>query len=235
MPMFEHPERLIQALQLLNGHTEEIQNFYSSILRLQVQAEGIEKLKETFRASVSERRGASFNRGNEAVQAFDNSIENLAQQVNAEIENNPEQAHRLLFESIVMLPNIDQKIAAMFIKFLVVYLNVWPSMLPHIYVPIDRVVLKILGERLQVYVGHWNQSPSVKNPSGHLYVRGNRMSAQYSRFIAFQNEVGQIAKQANVHRILVDELWFIGYIFCKEYPLCHRCWVREICQTSPFN
>jgi len=233
--MFEHPERLIRALQLLNAHREAIQSFYSSILGLQVQADGIEKLKDAFRASVSERRGASFDRGAAAVQAFDNAIYNLVQQVDEQIQNSPETAHRLLFESIVMLPNIDQKIAAMFIKFLVVYLDVWPSMLPYLYVPIDRVVLKILGERLQVYVGPWNQSPSVKNPSGNLYVRGNRMSAQYSRFIAFQNEVGQIAQQANVHRILVDELWFIGNIFCKEYPLCHRCWVREVCQTSPFN
>jgi hypothetical protein len=233
--MFEHPERLIQALQLLGAHREEIQNFYASILHLQVQADGIDKLKEAFRASVSERRGASFNRGEGAVQAFDNSIQNLVQQVNAEIENNPEQAHRLLFESIVMLPNIDQKIAAMFIKFLVVYLNEWPSMLPYLYVPIDRVVLKILGEKLQVYIGPWNQSPSVKNPSGRLYVRGNRMSAQYTRFITFQNELGQIAQNAGVDRILADELWFIGYIFCKEYPLCNRCWVRGVCQGSPFN
>lgn len=235
MPLFHNQERLINALQILNDSRGHITAFYQSILGLQVRADGIERLRDAFRASVSERRGASFNRGNAAFQEFDNRINAIVEQVNLQINENPEQAHRILFKAVVMLPNIDQKIAAMFIKFLVVYLDVWPSMLPFLFVPLDRVVLKILGEKLQVYIGGWNNSPSIKNPSGRLYVRGNQMSAQYARFTEFQNEIGEIAQQANVPRILADELWFVGYIFCKEYPLCQRCWMREICQGIPFN
>lgn len=235
MPLFEHTERLVQALHTLDSHRDEINRFYNSILQLQVQGDGIEKLKAAFRASVSERRGASFDRGNEAVQAFGDSIDGIVEQVEATIANDPEKAHRMLFEWAAMLPNIDQKIAAMFIKFLSVYLNFWTSMIPFLYVPIDRVVLKILGEKLQVYTGPWDQSPSIKNPQGRLYVRGNRMSAQYARFVAFQNELGQIAATAGVTRILVDELWFIGYIYCKEYPLCTQCWVKDVCQGSPYG
>ena len=235
MPLFEHNERLIQALEILNNHREEISNFYNSILRLQVQTEGIDMLKQAFRASVKyERRGASFNRSREAVQAFDSSITDISQRINAILPQNPREAHRILFEWLVTLPHVNQKIAAMFIKFLCVYLNMWPTMIPYLFVPIDRVVLKILAEKLQVYTGSWNQSPSVTNPQGHLYVRGNRMSSQYAKFTTFQNELAQIAQSAGVDRILVDELWLIGNIYCKEYPICNLCWIKDNCQGSPF-
>lgn len=231
--LFQNEARLIRALQFLNDHRDKIERFYHAILDVQVQGNGIEKLKGTFRASVNERRGASYERGRKAVEAFDDSVADISEKVNIAIATNPEEAHRILFESLVMLPEINQKIAAMFIKFLVVYLGEWTSMMPFLLVPIDRVVLKILGEKLKVYKGDWEQSPSVMNPSGKLYVRSNRMSAHYSRFIAFQNEVGEIARRANVARVFVDELWFIGYVFCKEYPLCGQCWVREVCEFRP--
>lgn len=230
--MIQHPERLIEALQILDCKREQITVFYNSILSLEVQADGIDRFRDAFRASISERRGASFKRGEVAFQEFDNRINELIEKVNLQIKHNPEQAHRTLFETIIMIPNVNQKIVSMFIKFLVVYLDIWHKMLPFLYVPLDRVVLKILGKKLQVYVGKRTAYPSI---SKKLYVRGNRMSVQYDRFIEFQNELREIARQAGVQRILVDELWFIGHIFCKEYPLCHRCWIRKICQGSPFN
>jgi hypothetical protein len=119
MPLFEHTERLVQSLQILNKHKDDITNFYNSFLKLQVRSEGIgSKLKETFRVSVSERRGASFQRVNIAVQVFDASIEEIVQKVNNTINCNPQIAHQILFELLVNIPNIEQKIAVMFIKFL---------------------------------------------------------------------------------------------------------------------
>jgi len=235
MPLFQNTDRLIASLQLLTHQREHINKFYNSILKLQVTSEGIDKYKETLRASVNERRGASFNRGEHAVQSFDNIIEDLVNEVNNTIEQNTEESHRLLFESIVRLPNIDQKIAAMYIKFLCLYLNIWPQMIPFLYVPIDRVVLKILGDKLQVYTGKWAQAPTVKNPQGNLYIRGNQPSSQYNSYIEFQQEISNIVEGTNIPRIMVDELWFIGFLFCKPYPLCSKCWVNELCQGSPFN
>ena len=233
-PLFDDHDRLVKALHLLNDHRDEITRFYDSILGVQVQRDAVEMLKDAFRASVNERRGASFPRGKEAVKAFDDSVESIAHKVDALIPTNPEDAHRTLFEWVASLPNIDQKIAAMFIKFVVVYLGHWREMLPYLYVPVDVVVLKILKKKLRVYLGPWTQAPAVTNPQGKLYLRGGRMSAQYSDFMNFQNQVGEIAARADAPRILVDELWFIGHIFCKPFPICDRCWLRDICQGRPF-
>ncbi len=234
-PLFEHQERLTDSLRILNDHREEITRFYDSILRVQVQADGIQLLKQAFRASVNERRGASFRRGKVAVEAFDVMVARTAHDVDEAIANGrPEEAHRISFEWLASLPNIEQKIAAMFLKFVVVYLGHWPELLPYLYVPVDGVVLKILKRKLRVYLGPWTQAPTVANPQGKLYLRGGRMSAQYSDFVNFQNQLGQIASAAGAPRILVDELWFTGHIFCKPYPICDRCWLRDICQGRPF-
>lgn len=235
MGTFDRPDKLVDALQILDRHKPEIRTYYSSILQLQVVSEGIQKLIEAFRASVSERRGASFHRGLAAVEAFERESTDIVVRVNLAIERNPEEGHRILFESMAMLPNIDQKIASMFIKFLVVYLDVWPRMEPFLFVPLDRVVLKILREKLCVYSGPWEQSPSIKNGSGRLYLRGNRANAQYQRFLTFQTDFRRVANRAGVNAIIADELWLVGYVFCKEFPLCDRCWIREICEGSPFK
>lgn len=232
MPLFRNTERLVDALRVINDHREEISTFYGSLLRLQVQSEGVDKLREAFRASVSERRGASLKRGKRAVKAFDRIINTLVQKVEDTIRDNPEKAHQILFETVVELPNINQKIAAMFIKFLVVYLEVWPELLKYLYIPIDTVVLKMIRKRLKVYNGKWKQSPTVKNQRRKLHNRDGRVSAQYKNFLAFQKELLEITNTAGVRRILADELWFIGYSFCKEYPLCCHCWIRSLCQTS---
>jgi hypothetical protein len=97
--------------------------------------------------------------------------------------------------------------------------------------PVDRVVLKILRDKLQVYCGPWEQVPSVKNAQRDLYVHhGRQPCTQYSKFLEFQEELESTCNEANVHRILADELWFVGYVFCKEFPLCNKCWISEWCQ-----
>lgn len=231
--LFKHTERLVGALRILRSHELDLHNYYNSLLKLQANSNNICLLiKETFKASVSERRGASFNRGKNAVSEFESAFNNLVKTVESSINNNPEQAHKMLFETLVMLKNVDQKITAMFIKFLAVYKKVWPSLLPYLYVPIDRVVIKMLKDKMKVYIGQWEQSPSVKNAQGNLYIKNNIKSAQYDRFELFQNELSYIARKANVPRVLIDELWFVGICFCKQYPLCNQCWIKEFCQVS---
>ena len=51
----------------------------------------------------------------------------------------------------------------------------------------------------------------------------------------FEKEYGEICNKANVERILADELWLVGHIFCKELPLCNRCWIGEWCQNKDGN
>lgn len=233
MPIFENRERLVAALNILSEHREEICRFYLAQLDLQVGNEENALLRNAFACSVSERRGASLERGQEAVDAFDQVRDGLFATLPQQIDAEPELAHRHLFEGLCRITNVDQKIAAMFLKFVVVYLQKWPQLQQHLFVPVDTVLLKILRNKLQVYVGPWTQSPRIKNAERRLYVINDRRPyANYGRFLDFQRELGDIADEAENPRILTDELWFIGHIFCKKYPLCNRCWIQNLCQEA---
>jgi len=232
MSNFQNKERLISVSKKLDEHRDEIGTFYHAYLDLQVDNDNVNQLiKDTFACSVSERRGASLQRGHDALVKFEKEMNNLFGSLGQEVNNNPSDAHKQLFEKLCRIQNIDQKIAAMFLKFMVVYLHQWQELKSYLFVPIDSTVIKILRDRLQVYTGSWKQSPGVKNPQKNLYVyKGRQKCAQYRRYLEFQEEYGDICKQANVERILADELWLVGHIFCKELPLCNRCWISEWCQ-----
>lgn len=234
MPNFQNKERLIQVLGILAEHRSRIETFYHAFLDLQLSNHnGNQLLRDAFAYSVSERRGASRTRGQEATGEFNRHVDNLFGLLGQRIQDNAASAHQHLFEELCQIPHIDQKIAAMFLKFVVVYFQKWPELAPYLFIPVDSVVLKILRVKLKVYSGPWKQSPSVKNPQRKLYVYNNsRACAQYEAFLEFQKELGNICSQANVYRILADELWFIGHVFCKEFPLCNRCWIKHWCQQS---
>jgi hypothetical protein len=228
MPVFQNIERLVEALKILNAHENDIRRFYLSLLEVQVSNNDIDlKIKDVFAASVSERRAAGFTHGNVAVNYFNEHYNEIFdQEFSNLLTNNPNDAHKRIFEKLVVIPEVNQKIAAMFLKFLVVYLGEFTQLKKYLFVPVDGVVLKMLKEKLQVYIGVWRQSPSITP----FYKRNGEETAEYNRFNIFQNELNDIADQALVDRIVADGLWFVGHTFCKEYPLCSSCWINELCQ-----
>lgn len=222
--------RLIAVLRILNRHSNDISRFYDSLLQIQAPSTGLKGFRETFRASVNERRGASYDRGLEAIEHFETGARHLYSTVIALEHESPELAYKHLFEELVQIPNINQKIAGMFCKFLVVYKGYWPTMLPYLYVPLDRVVLKMLGETLAIYEGLKTQSASIISGNGNIYLNdGETACASYRAFIDLQSSLLEVSNVARTPRILNDELWFIGTAFCKEYPLCKQCWLNKVC------
>lgn len=229
-PVLINRARLLAVLRILNRHRTDISRFYNSLLHIQAPSTGLKGFRETFRASVNERRGASHDRGQEAIERFEASAKHLYSTVIELEHESPELSYKRLFEELVLIPNINQKIAGMFCKFLVVYKGYWPSMLPYLYVPLDRVVLKMLGETLEIYEGLWTQAPSIIAANGNLYIHDGRdPCANYRAFTDFQSNLLEVSAVAHTTRILNDELWFIGTAFCKEFPLCQQCWLNKIC------
>ncbi len=155
-------DRLVAAVRELKEHDADIARFYDASVVPQVRPglSPVETLKDIFAASVSERRGASRKRGREAVLAFEPISPELHRL--AEGTADPAAACQQVFERLCLLPQIDQKIAAMFMKFVVNVFHLWPHFRPHLYVPLDRVVLKLLTTKLMVGRDLPDQSPGVK-------------------------------------------------------------------------
>ena len=221
--------RLRAALQALRQHEPEIEEMYRHTVGLQVRQhlQGPEFLVEVFAASVNERRGASEGRGRTAMTSFKEiagEIFGLGQG-----QDRPAIRYQAVFERVCRVPHVDQKIAAMFLKFVVRFFGRWPEFRPHLFVPLDRVVLKLLKHNLGWGDDLPEQSPSVKNLQKNLRGRDKEPLTCYRRFLDIQDRLLVAANCAGVERILIDELWTVGQLFCKEYPLCHVCWIREAC------
>jgi hypothetical protein len=104
---FQNKERLVQVLRTLAGHINEFNVFYHALLDLQVSNDNQNQLlRDAFLCSVSERRGASRQRGQDAVNDFDNERNNLFGNLGQEIQDNVEDAHKHLFERLCGLRNI---------------------------------------------------------------------------------------------------------------------------------
>ena len=224
--------RLIIALESLQQHETEIEQMYQHTLGYQVRHDrhGADFLREVFAASVNERRGASRERGRIAVDRFNKIADELFHLGENQNQDDVLGAYQKIFEKIVCcVPHVDQKIAAMFLKFVVRFFGTWPAFRPYLFVPLDRVVLKCLKYNLQ-----WDQtlpeeSPSIKNMQKRLRGRDGQPLTYYRRFLDVQDRLQTAAAEAGVERILIDELWTVGQLFCREYPLCHVCWIRDAC------
>lgn len=89
MANFKNEKRLVQALRILAEHRSEIERFYHVLLQLQVSSQDENQLLiDTFACSVSERRGASRQRGQEAVADFVHNINSLFGQLRQKINDN---------------------------------------------------------------------------------------------------------------------------------------------------
>lgn len=219
-------QRLIEVLKCLSKHRREIGRFHRMHLRWQVDKHSL--LRDTFASLVSERQGVSFRKCQKAVAAFEErEAEGLFSTLERKIREGAELAyvHKWLFEELCEIPEVGQKIAGTFLKMAVAYLGKWPQLEPYLFVPIDVNVRKVLRDKLKVYEG--------KFPMQIKREENGQPCADYERFLAFQEELKEVADKAGVHRIFVDELWCIGHIFCKPYPLCNRCWIRKWCQDVP--
>ncbi|HAU38442.1 MAG TPA: hypothetical protein DCX07_12105 [Phycisphaerales bacterium] len=221
--------RLAIALKALQRHEAEIEQMYQHTVGYQVRRDrhGADFLREVFAASVNERRGASEKRGRMAVASFDKIAEELVRL--GQNQDDPLVAYQNIFERICYVPHVDQKISAMFLKFVVRFFGIWPAFRPHLFVPLDRVVLKCLKYNLQWDRNLHEESPSIKNEQKRLRGRDGQPLTYYRRFLDVQDKLQTAAVEAGVERILIDELWTVGQLFCREYPLCHVCWIRDAC------
>lgn len=225
--------RLVAALQALKQRKDEISQFYEHSVGYQVRRDGSisDTLLDIFRASVNERRGASFDRGKSAVDGFKEIAEELLELGNRHDGEHAAVAYQEIFERLCRIPQTDQKISAMYMKFVVCVFGIWPGFKPYLFVPLDVVVLKLLRRNLKWDDRLPGSAPTVKNGQRKLRGKDQLPLINYRRFLDIQDRLSVASDEAGTDRIFIDELWTIGQLFCLEYPLCQSCWIREACAT----
>ncbi|HVP36571.1 MAG TPA: hypothetical protein VMT04_06195, partial [Terriglobales bacterium] len=224
---------LLEVGKILSQKKDAIDNFYCSLIEVQVDKKSsrLNQMKQLFEVIVSDRRGASRDRAEIAIKDFNRIILSLIQEVDGLLLNGEyETAYTKLFESMCeKIKNVNQKIVNVYLKLVVIYLDVWQELLPFLYVPIDTWVIQMITKHLEI-----GKMPFSGDNTGlgSFYTKKGEKTKKYNEYLDFQNELKQVAKQINEHRIIFDGLWFIGYAFHRKYPVCGNCWVHNICVSK---
>jgi len=92
----------------------------------------------------------TFDKGKKAIAAFRERQGKLFGDIERKVLENPETAHRELFEGLCNLPQVGQKIASTFLKLMVLYMGEWRQLESYLFVPVDKNVRKMVEERPQI-------------------------------------------------------------------------------------
>jgi hypothetical protein len=226
-------KNLAKVIEILGSHYEEAKNFYWStflVFHINRQDTEIEKLRKLFVVANRERRGFSEKSLGEAVSKFSLEIEEKIQEIK---DKEPSEAHLDFLLWLCSIPHTEQKTANLFLKWVVMFAKElelesldWVSWRKHCDVPLDRWVLRILGENLQVGSPLFHRDFLNPNSSWNL-LKG----AGFRKYLQLQKELEQAASNTNQPKIVLDELWLVGHVFDIYRPwLCSQCWIKDQCQ-----
>jgi len=233
MKYVEDPEKLANIMTSLATHEPEVRRFFLAALTPRITAahDPEDKLLRLFVLANADR--VSTGKENENLVKATATFREYQRQdiIGSLAAMTPSDAHEHLLTSLCDIKGMDQKTANLFLKLVVIShddLNLsgtdWRLWEPHLHVPLDLWVLRLIGKNyLNVcgtdfeadfqYKGDY-PSPSVKT----------------GRYRHLQDDIKQVATSANVPPIVLDSLWFVGSHYCSYHPLlCDICWIREYC------
>lgn len=227
--------RIVDTLALKEIHATD---FYRLHLKHQLASalNKKDKLILLFALANSGRQGKGKDNEN-LVAATAGFSQGFEQKINIIKPFDAAQAHKKFLEWLCDIPHMEQKTANLFIKWVVTFesefnldLSDCRSWKPLLHIPLDRWVIRLMGKKYLDFC-------TDDFEKDFLNVDGNpkslNLALKKKEYIELQHELGQVSSAHNKPRIVLDTLWFVGYIFCKYRPfLCNSCWVSKECSNS---
>lgn len=234
MKYIQDVPKLIEVTNILSSHAIDAEQFYSAQHSFQISKDDdpLIKIGDLFAVANREQRGSSAER---LISAFSSFWDGFGEILD-EIEGlDGENAHQTLLKWLCGEDVIgtNQKTANLFLKWLVMFnqsfgLDVvdWSILQPYLHVPLDIWLTRLLGRQyLNVGTQDYNKD-FLKSTIPNL-------SIGREKYIELQNELGEITAKTNQPRIILDELWLIGHLFCNyRNILCDRCWIGGQCENA---
>jgi len=225
--------RLAEVIEILRAHYDEAKNFYlAASLGFQIskQATEVEKLRNLFVFANRERRGFSESSLGKAVSEFSANVDGKTLALK---DNEPSEAHYDFLIWLCSIPHTGQKTANLFLKWVVMFAEElelksldWSSWRHYLHVPLDRWVLRMMGQNLKVGTPAFQKD--FLNPHG--IVPGIDIQG-WRKYFQLQGELATIASIVNEPKIILDELWLVGHALDIYRPwLCDHCWIQEYCE-----
>jgi hypothetical protein len=241
MSYIRDTNKLFKVTGILSANEGFSREFFYSHLRHQIPMveNSKEKLTNLFIAANSQRQGR--NREETGIKPatiyFYQGIENEIKQI---MGWETEKAHRHFLEWLCSIPGVEQKTANLFLKWLVMFnsdfefnsIN-WSTWKPYLHVPLDRWVIRLMHKGYldfctQQYEQDFIAHEGEPNPVN--------LSISKEVYWKLQDELQKALLPSKQYSIVLDNLWFVGFLFCSVRPLFYEvCWLKEECAYGQRN
>jgi len=235
MKYIKDPHKLAGALKVLALHEPEVKNFYFSTLspKLTGLEDAKDKLVTLFVVANSGRRGIGKSKES-LINAATHFYQGIEQKIKECRGIEPQEAHEVFLKWLCNIPGMDQKTANLLLKWIVMFdtdfefgLLDWQTWRPHLHVPLDRWVVRLMGKRHLGACTDDYERIFLETSVNPKYIN---LSFEKKEYHQLQKELTEVALLSQEPKIVLDVLWFVGHLFCDYHPiLCDNCWIRKTC------
>jgi hypothetical protein len=243
--------RLRNVVELLVARQSEIDNYFYAYIftpyRVDIEncfvGQNLEAAKRLLDFSFTTRQGGQ---NSSAIQNYEIKKEEVMERLEATLhvlksdDFNARKRYEIGLALINGIEGIGQKIASMFLKFIIYYSKDFPTkreMVRELFIPFDSHVLKLLftginGEstnRLNLYDEAINQSAlqyDIKSAAP--------LVLKNTRLLKLQSNIREDFDELNLEEppIILDYLWYVGSMYCSARfgdIGCKVCFLQEDC------
>jgi hypothetical protein len=244
------PEKLKRVVQILAEKKPEIDSYFDAYIyrpynidiKNVISQEKMEDAKRLFDFSFDTRQGGQNNKALKAyAEGYEKVIEKIGMVIGLLANDGlpPRNRYELSLALINGIEGVGQKIASMYIKFLVYYGEGFQGkeeLERELFIPLDAHVLRLLykkhdgkeNNRLNLYDEKINSS-YLK----YEYDTANMTLAE-NNTVKLQRKIRQDFDDLKIEEppIILDHLWYAGYMYCNRRfgdIGCKTCFLKDPC------
>lgn len=259
-----NPDRLVRVVELLSRNSSQMDDYtdhsvfrpYNINIRRCVPELRVEDAKRLLDFSFTTRQGGQPKKAlSEYKEAEQEACKALSTVLG--ILNGTEDARAkyngtlLIVHGIPGVQGIGQKIATMFLKFLILYSDDFPGrdeLLGELLIPFDGHVMRLLFTKVnKKKTSRLDLYPEDIDQAGLRYVfnmEGSRVEIVQGKkrtregLYALQEHIREDFRSLNIKEppIILDHLWYVGAFHCSHAGLgaigCNSCFLAQECETG---
>lgn len=252
------PNRLVRVVKLLLDQKTKMDAYtqhtlfepYDINIRRCIPEARIDDTKRLLDCSFTTRQGGQTKEAVRKYRAAEKKVYQTLDNVLAILRGSGDAASKYNLSLLMILPiegveGIGQKIATMFLKFLIYYSDDFPGkdeLLRKLLIPFDAHVMKLLfakvnrkeSSRLNLYSDEVNQGALRYD----FNMQGDRVEISRNRLYTLQEHIRQDFETLKIEEppIILDHLWYAGAVYCNHSDLCDIgckiCFLAQECETG---
>ena len=248
------PERLTNVVRLLRQKQEEIDSYmeayifrpYDIDIKNCILSQSMADMKKLMDFSFHTRQRGQQKSAVEKYQKEEKEILEILKFILATIVNQkmaPKRRYELALVQLNFIDNVGQKIAAMFLKFLIYYSANFEGkseLEQELFIPFDSHVLKLLFKRVNgEKINRLNLYDESVNQAALKYEinKGEGISIKENKLVRLQKNIREDFDNLGIKEppIILDYLWYVGLMYCKRMfgdIGCKICFLKRECDRS---